>query len=93
LVASLETLLNLEASDRLDAQKRVSSTNQELIAQGVGNMVSGLIGGLPITSVVVRSSANVYGGARTRISAVLHGVLLLVAVFLGGPLLNLVPLS
>jgi len=93
LVASLETLLNLEASDRLDAQKRVSSTNQELIAQGVGNMVSGLIGGLPITSVVVRSSANVYGGARTRISAVLHGLLLLVAVFLGGPLLNLVPLS
>lgn len=93
LVASLETLLNLEASDRLDAQKRVSSTNQELIAQGVGNMLSGLVGGLPITSVVVRTSANIYGGGRTRLSAILHGVFLLVAVFLGGPLLNLIPLS
>lgn len=93
VVASLETLLNLEASDRLDPGKRVSSTNQELIAQGVGNTLSGLIGGLPVTSVVVRTSANVYGGARTRVSAVLHGVFLLVAVFLGGPLLNLVPLS
>ena len=93
IVASLETLLNLEASDRLDSGKRVSSTNQELIAQGVGNTLSGLIGGLPITSVVVRTSANVYGGAKTRISAVTHGVLLLVAVFLAGPLLNLIPLS
>ncbi len=93
LVASLETLLNLEASDRLDSGKRVSSTNQELIAQGVGNMVSGLIGGLPVTSVVVRTSANVYGGARTRFSTITHGVLLLIAVFLGGPFLNLVPLS
>lgn len=93
IVASLETLLNLEASDRLDRGKRVSSTNQELIAQGLGNTLSGLIGGLPITSVVVRTSANVYGGAKTRISAVFHGVLLLVAVFLAGPLLNLIPLS
>ncbi|MBD2703195.1 SulP family inorganic anion transporter [Spirosoma sp. BT702] len=93
LVASLETLLNLEASDRLDSQKRVSSTNQELIAQGIGNMLSGLIGGLPLTSVVVRTSANVYAGARTRVSAILHGVFLLVAVFLGGALLNLIPLS
>ncbi|QJW90203.1 SulP family inorganic anion transporter [Spirosoma taeanense] len=93
LVASLETLLNLEASDRLDSAKRVSSTNQELIAQGVGNMLSGLIGGLPVTSVVVRTTANVYGGARTRMSAVIHGVLLMLAVFLGGALLNLIPLS
>ncbi|MBC3785671.1 SulP family inorganic anion transporter [Spirosoma utsteinense] len=93
VVASLETLLNLEASDRLDPGKRVSSTNQELIAQGIGNMFSGLVGGLPITSVVVRTSANVYGGAKTRISAIIHGVFLLLAVFLGGPLLNLVPLS
>lgn len=93
IVASLETLLNLEASDRIDAQKRVSSTNQELIAQGVGNMLSGLVGGLPVTSVVVRTSANVYGGGRTRLSAILHGFFLLVAVFLGGPLLNLIPLS
>lgn len=93
LVASLETLLNLEASDRLDSARRVSSTNQELLAQGVGNMLSGLIGGLPVTSVVVRTSANVYGGGRTRISPILHGVFLLVAVWLGGPLLNLIPLS
>ncbi|GAB2567981.1 hypothetical protein GCM10027190_17180 [Spirosoma areae] len=93
IVASLETLLNLEASDRLDSAKRVSSTNQELMAQGVGNMLSGMIGGLPVTSVVVRTSANVYGGARTRLSAILHGVFLFTAVFLGGPLLNLIPLS
>lgn len=93
LVASLETLLNLEASDRLDSAKRVSSTNQELIAQGVGNMLSGLIGGLPVTSVVVRTSANIYSGARTRLSTVLHGIYLLVAVFVGGALLNLIPLS
>lgn len=93
VVASLETLLNLEASDRLDPHKRVSSTNQELIAQGIGNIVSGLIGGLPVTSVVVRSSANVYSGARTRVSAILHGVFLLIAVFFGGSLLNLIPLS
>ncbi|GAB4024046.1 SulP family inorganic anion transporter [Spirosoma koreense] len=93
LVASLETLLNLEASDRLDSARRVSSANQELRAQGIGNILSGLIGGLPVTSVVVRTSANVYGGARTRVSAVLHGIFLMVAVFLGGPLLNLIPLS
>lgn len=93
LVASLETLLNLEASDRLDSAKRISSTNQELVAQGVGNLLSGMIGGLPVTSVVVRTSANVYGGAQTRISTVLHGVFLLLAVFLGGALLNLIPLS
>ena len=93
VVASLETLLNLEASDRLDPHRRVSSTNQELMAQGVGNMLSGLIGGLPVTSVVVRSSANVYSGARSRMSAMLHGVFLLIAVFLGGSLLNLIPLS
>ena len=93
VVGSLETLLNLEASDRLDSSKRVSSTNQELIAQGVGNTLSGLIGGLPITSVVVRTSANIYGGAKTRVSAIAHGIFLLVAVFLGGPLLNLIPLS
>ncbi len=93
VVASLETLLNLEASDRLDPYRRVSSTNRELMAQGVGNMLSGLIGGLPVTSVVVRSSANVYSGSRSRVSAILHGGLLVVAVFAGGSLLNLIPLS
>jgi MFS superfamily sulfate permease-like transporter len=93
LVASLETLLNLEASDQLDSQRRVSSTNQELLAQGVGNLLSGLIGGLPVTSVVVRTSANVFNGAKTRLSAVIHGILLTVAVFAAGPLLNYIPLS
>ncbi|QIP15865.1 SulP family inorganic anion transporter [Spirosoma aureum] len=93
LVASLETLLNLEASDRLDPAKRVSSTNKELIAQGVGNVLSGLIGGLPVTSVVVRTSANIYSGSKTRVSAISHGIMLLIAVFLGGPMLNLIPLS
>lgn len=93
LVASLETLLNLEASDRLDPQRRVSSSDKELVAQGVGNMLSGLIGGLPVTSVVVRTSANVYGGAKTRVSAITHGILLLLAVFLGGFVLNMIPLA
>lgn len=93
LVASLETLLNLEASDRLDPCRRVSSPDQELVAQGIGNMVSGLIGGLPITSVVVRTSANVYSGAKTRMSAIIHGFFLLIAVFFGTELLNLIPLA
>ncbi|WP_019986843.1 SulP family inorganic anion transporter [Rudanella lutea] len=93
IVASLETLLNLEAADQLDEQRRVSSTDQELIAQGVGNMVSGLIGGLPVTSVVVRTSANVFSGAKTRVSTIVHGVLLAIAVFAAGSLLNYIPLS
>ncbi|WP_234733648.1 SulP family inorganic anion transporter [Tellurirhabdus bombi] len=93
IVASLETLLNLEASDRLDPQRRVSSPDQEMVAQGIGNIVSGLVGGLPVTSVVVRSSANVYGGSRTRMSAVIHGILLMLAVFLTAPFLNRIPLS
>ncbi|MGV3560730.1 SulP family inorganic anion transporter [Larkinella arboricola] len=93
IVASLETLLNLEAADKLDPEKRVSSPDQEMVAQGIGNMFSGLIGGLPVTSVIVRTSANVYGGNKTRVSAIIHGIFLLVAVFLGAPLLNLIPLS
>lgn len=93
LVASLETLLNLEASDQLDPQRRVSSTNQELLAQGAGNLLSGLLGGLPVTSVVVRTSANVFNGAKTRLAAITHGALLAVAVFAAGPLLNYIPLS
>ncbi|MBO0930551.1 SulP family inorganic anion transporter [Fibrella aquatilis] len=93
LVASLETLLNLEASDRLDPLKRQSSPDQELIAQGIGNITSGLLGGLPITSVVVRTSANIFGGGKTRISTMLHGLLLLVAVALLGSVLNHVPLA
>jgi MFS superfamily sulfate permease-like transporter len=93
IVASLETLLNLEASDELDPYKRVSPTNRELKAQGVGNIVSGLIGGLPLTSVIVRTSANVNAGARTKMSAIMHGFFLLLSVAFIPAILNLIPLS
>ncbi len=93
LVGSVETLLCIEATDKLDPEKRISDTDRELRAQGVGNILSGLIGGLPITSVIVRSSANVYAGARTRLSAFVHGLLMLVAALLLAGMLNHVPLS
>lgn len=93
LVASIESLLSLEASDRIDPQRRVTSPNRELLAQGVGNVLSGLIGGLPVTGVIVRSSANVDAGARTRWSAVFHGLLLLLAVLAVPFLLNRIPLA
>lgn len=92
-VASLETLLNLEAADKLDPRQRTSPPSRELIAQGIGNAVSGLAGGLPVTSVVVRSSVNVAAGAQTRLSAVIHGVLLLVSVSVFGAWLNRIPLA
>lgn len=93
LVASLETLLCVEAADKLDPEKRVTPTNRELLAQGSGNILSGLIGGLPITQVIVRSSANVQSGGRTKLSAIIHGILLLISVILIPRLLNMVPLS
>ncbi|MEM9381207.1 MAG: SulP family inorganic anion transporter [Planctomycetota bacterium] len=93
IVASLETLLCVEATDKLDPQKRVTPTNRELIAQGVGNMSSGLIGGLPITQVIVRSSANIQSGGRTKLSAILHGILLFVFVIAIPQVLNLIPLA
>jgi len=93
IVASIETLLCIEASDKLDPLKRYSSTNQELKAQGVGNILSGLIGGIPMTSVIVRSSANINAGGRTKLSAIIHGVLLLVCVSLIPFLLNKIPLA
>lgn len=93
LVASLETLLCVEATDRLDPRKRVTPTNRELLAQGVGNIISGLIGGLPITQVIVRSSANVQSGGRTKMSAIIHGFFLLFAVILIPRLINMIPLS
>src|SRR5690606_27916117 len=80
IVASIETLLCIEAADRIDPQKRLTDTNLELKAQGIGNIVSSLLGGLPLTSVVVRSSANANAGAKTKMSAIIHGVLLLVSV-------------
>ena len=93
LVASLETLLSIEAIDDLDPYQRVTNKERELKAQGVGNMLSGLIGGLPITSVIVRSSANVHAGARSKMSAIFHGMLLLTSVALIPGLLNLIPKS
>ena len=93
LVASLETLLCVEATDKLDPEKHVTPTNRELLAQGAGNMLSGLVGGLPITQVIVRSSANVQSGGRTKLSAILHGFLLLISVILIPRLLNMIPLS
>ena len=93
LVASLETLLCAEATDKLDRQKRVTPKNRELVAQGIGNMLSGLIGGLPITQVIVRSSANIQSGGKTKLSAILHGFLLLISVMSIPGLLNMIPLS
>lgn len=93
LVASLETLLCVEATDKLDPHKNVTPTNRELLAQGTGNIVSGLIGGLPITQVIVRSSANIQSGGRTKMSAIIHGFLLLISVVLIPTLLNKIPLS
>jgi len=93
LVASLETLLCVEATDKLDPEKRVTPTNRELLAQGSGNILSGLIGGLPITQVIVRSSANIQSGGKTKMSAIIHGFLLLISVILIPRLLNMIPLS
>jgi carbonic anhydrase len=92
-VASIETLLCIEAVDKMDPLRRVTSQNRELKAQGVGNLISGLLGGLPITSVIVRSSANINAGAKTKASAIMHGVLILVcSAFIPG-ILNMIPLG
>ena len=93
VVASLETLLSVEAADKLDPQKRVTPTNRELKAQGVGNVVSGLLGGIPVTQVIVRSSANIQSGAKTKISAIIHGILLIVSVIALPAIMNLIPLA
>lgn len=93
VVASLESLLSLEATDRMDVYKRQAPANRELAAQGVGNMVAGFFGGLPVTGVIVRTAANVEAGARTKRSTIIHGALLLVAVFSSPWLLNSIPLA
>ncbi|MBB4516681.1 SulP family inorganic anion transporter [Paraburkholderia fungorum] len=93
IVASLETLLSLEAVEQIDPARRAAPPDRELKAQGVGNLIAGAIGGLPITSVIVRSSANVHAGAQSRLSAIIHGVLLLVSVFLLTSIINLIPLA
>lgn len=92
-VASIETLLCIEAVDKIDPFKRSSNPNRELKAQGIGNLVSGLIGGLPVTSVIVRSSANLNAGARTKMAAIIHGLLIFVCVLLIPAVLNLIPLA
>jgi len=93
IVASIETLLCIEAADRMDVQKRYTNTNVELRAQGIGNIASSLLGGLPMTSVVVRSSANNNAGAKSKMSAIIHGILLLVSVLSIPALLNKIPLA
>ena len=93
LVASLETLLCVEATDKIDPLKRVTPTSRELLAQGVGNVLSGLIGGLPLTQVIVRSSANIQSGGKTKMATIIHGLLLLFSVILIPTLLNKIPLS
>ena len=93
LIGSVETLLCLEATDKLDPLRRVSRPNRELVAQGVGNILTGSLGGIPMTSVIVRSSANIYAGGRTRIASIVHGLLLLVSVLTIPALLNTIPLA
>lgn len=93
IVASLETLLSVEATDKLDPQKRITPTNQELKAQGIGNIVSGMIGGLPLTQVIVRSSANINFGGKTKLSAIIHGCFLLLSSIFIAKLINMIPLA
>ncbi len=93
IVASLETLLNLEAVDNIDPHKRESPPNRELVAQGVGNILAGLVGGLPVTSVIVRSSVNINAGTQSKMSAIIHGIFLLLAILLLSPLINLIPFA
>lgn len=93
IVASLETLLCVEATDKMDPDKRITPTNRELKAQGLGNIISGLIGGLPVTQVIVRSSANISFGGKTKLSAILHGIFLLVSALTIASVLNMIPLA
>ena len=93
VVASIETLLCLEAGDKMDPNKRYSNANTELKAQGIGNIVSGLIGGLPMTSVIVRTTANINAGAKTKFSAIFHGLLLLLSVVVIPGILNMIPMA
>lgn len=93
IIASLETLLSIEAVDKLDPHKRIAPTNRELKAQGLGNIISGLMGGLPITAVIVRSSANINAGGQTRMSCFIHGLFLLISVLFFAEYLNMIPLA
>lgn len=93
IVASLETLLNIEAVDNIDPHKRQTPPNRELVAQGVGNILAGLFGGIPVTSVIVRSSVNIHSGNESKLSAILHGFFMLLSILALGPILNMIPLA
>ncbi|EAZ82904.1 SulP family inorganic anion transporter [Algoriphagus machipongonensis] len=93
VIGSIETLLCIDAADKMDPQKRITPPSRELVAQGIGNSFSGLIGGLPVTAVIVRSSANITSGAKTKLSAILHGILLMVLILAIPNILNKIPLS
>ncbi len=93
IIASLETLLSIEAADKLDPYKRLTPTSKELTAQGLGNIISGMLGGLPLTAVIVRSSANINAGGKTKLSAITHGIFLLISVIALSTLLNKIPLA
>jgi MFS superfamily sulfate permease-like transporter len=93
VIASLETLLNIEAIDKMDPERRFSSPNRELLAQGVGNIFAGLLGGIPVTSVIVRSSVNIEAKNHSKLSAIIHGVFILLSVMFLSPLINLIPLA
>ena len=93
VVASLETLLSIDAADKMDPYKRITPVNRELKAQGVTNLLSGLLGGLPVTAVIVRTSANVDAGARTKASTILHGIILLLAILIFPNALEMIPLA
>ncbi|HTE11240.1 MAG TPA: SulP family inorganic anion transporter [Chitinophagaceae bacterium] len=93
IVGSLETLLSVEATDKLDPEKRITPTNRELKAQGLGNILSGLVGGLPITQVIVRSSANISFGGKSKLSTILHGFFLLISAITIASVLNMIPLA
>lgn len=93
IVASLETLLCVEATDKMDPHRNITPTNRELVAQGIGNSVSGFVGGLPVTQVIVRSSANIMTGGRTKLSMILHGVFLLLALVFGAAIMRTIPMA
>lgn len=93
LIASLESLLSLEAADKIDLLKRVAPTNRELIAQGIGNFLSGLFGGLPISAVIVRTSVNINAGGRTKLASFIHGLCIIICVIFFVEFMNLVPFS
>lgn len=93
IIASIETLLSVEAADQLDEQKRITPPNRELRAQGIGNMLSGLVGGLPITAVIVRSAANINAGGKTKASTILHGFWILLSILFIAPIINRIPLA